>query len=396
MDKTRRKKLSERLDALEMNERQKLHKRAAKLLKAQQKNERPGRPRLRGLEALDDETGPRQRRMRSTSSNVRELMLQLLEEDEPDPAGAPEPAQTGGGRMGLVTCVYPKSCQAALEGELVDCVLPSSLATLQQTELAVGDRVLIADRGGGAFSVAQVLPRRTRLSRPDPANPHLERVIVANIDAVVVVVSIRTPPLRPRLIDRYLVAIGRGGAEPVLCVNKLDLLEPAEREAELDRLEPYRALGVPVLQCSAETGEGIAELRQALAGKLCAFVGHSGVGKSSLLNALGPELALRTAATSESHGKGRHTTTASTLHELAGGIRIIDTPGIRGFGLWKLEADELHRHFPEFEEPAAGCRFGDCTHVHEPGCGVRQALEAGAIAPARFEAYLRILQSLED
>jgi ribosome biogenesis GTPase / thiamine phosphate phosphatase len=397
LDKTRRKKLEDRLDSLDNNERQKLHKRATRLLKGMQKTERSDRGfRPRGADGWDEDGGPTKRRMRSTSSSVHDLMLQILDEEEPafgEPWGEDEGLGT---REGLVTAVYPRSCQVALDGELADCGLSPGIVALQQTELAVGDRVLVAERGGAVRTVTEVLPRRTRLSRPDPANPHLERVIVANVDAVVVVVSVRSPPLRPRLVDRYLVAIGRGGAEPVLCVNKLDLLAEEEHKEELDRLRPYEDLGVPVLPCSAATGAGLDELRRALDGKLCAFVGHSGVGKSSLLNALWPELSLRTAETSQSHGKGRHTTTASQLHELPGGIRVIDTPGIRSFGMWKMEAGELHRHFPEFEEPSSRCRFGDCTHAHEPGCGVQEALEAGQLSPVRFETYLRMLASLED
>ena len=209
-------------------------------------------------------------------------------------------------------------------------------------DAAIGDRVLFsADR----HRVEEILPRRTALSRTDPGNPHLERVIAANIDVVVNVVSLKSPPLRPGLIDRYLIATGRAGADPLLSVNKMDLLANAE---ELDPVRPYQDAGVPVILCSAETGEGIARLLEALAGKLCVFAGHSGVGKSSLLNALDPRLDLITGAVSEGNDKGRHTTTSSALYHLPGGAVVIDTPGIREFGLWDVSADDLRLYYREF------------------------------------------------
>jgi ribosome biogenesis GTPase len=238
-----------------------------------------------------------------------------------------------------------------------------------------------------------VLPRRTKLSRPDPQNPNIERVIVSNVDLVVITVSVKTPPLHPRLIDRYLVAIQRGGATPVICVNKLDLLpEAAERGEELHKLTPYEDLGIEITTCSTTTFEGMARLRQVVEAKTCAFVGHSGVGKSSILNALSPELKLETAKLSEGYGRGRHTTTASSLHYLPGGTRLIDTPGIRSFGVWKMEPRELVWYFPEFQEPAAECRFNDCSHTHEPDCGIKTAVARGGVSTHRYDTYLRLLK----
>jgi ribosome biogenesis GTPase len=219
-------------------------------------------------------------------------------------------------------------------------------------------------------------------------------VIAANIDAVVIVAAVKAPPLHPRLIDRYLIAIERGGAEPIICVNKIDLLAPAEAAAEREKLRPYEELGIRVLACSAGEGRGIGELLTALAGKLCVFVGHSGVGKSSLLNALKPELGLVTNTLRTGDGKGRHTTTGSHLYELSHGVRVIDTPGIREFGLWKLTLDEARWYFDEFTQLAPQCRFADCSHLHEPACAVRQAVENGRIAAARYESYRRIAATL--
>jgi ribosome biogenesis GTPase len=253
-------------------------------------------------------------------------------------------------------------------------------------EAAIGDRVLFSpDR----HRIEEVLLRRTVLSRADPHNSHIQRVIAANIDVVVNVVSLKSPPLRPGLIDRYLIATGASGATPIICVNKIDLLTDA---SEVEPLRPYEDIGVVLLRCSAATGEGIAELANALAGKLCVFAGHSGVGKSSLLNALDPQLDLLTGDVSSGNEKGRHTTSSSALYRLANGGTVIDTPGIREFGLWKVTSDEVRRYYREFDDHR--CAFADCSHTHEPDCGVKAAVGAGAIAAARYEGYVRILGTL--
>jgi ribosome biogenesis GTPase len=241
--------------------------------------------------------------------------------------------------------------------------------------VAIGDRVTAARQ-----RVSAILPRRTTLSRPDPHNPNLERILAANIDIVVMVVSLSSPPLRPGLIDRCLIAIQYGGAQPILCVNKVDL----PHEIDLRIFDVYRQIGVPVLFCSASSGAGLDELRALLAGNTSVFVGHSGVGKSSLLNALSSHLDLRTG---EAGRKGRHTTTSSGVFLLNGGITVIDTPGIREFGLWNISPGDLRHYFPEFEEPSKSCSFANCTHTHEPRCGVRDA------GLQRYPAYLRCLRS---
>jgi ribosome biogenesis GTPase / thiamine phosphate phosphatase len=310
---------------------------------------------------------------REKAGSLHDIVLRLLAEDD-----APLPTYAEPAAIGQVFWVGRKTCKVSVGGEHVEARIDGALPS-------VGDEVEVSAAG----AVGRILPRRTKLARPDPGNPHLERVIVANVDKVVVVVSVKTPPLHPRLIDRYLIAIEAGGAQPVLCVNKLDLLQGAERDEELAKLEPYRQLGVPIVLCSAERGEGLDELRRLLAGSLCAFVGHSGVGKSSLMNALDERLGIETGAVSEGYGRGTHTTTASTLHELEG-LRVIDTPGIRSFGLWKMGPLDLALYFPEFEQ--ARCRFRDCTHTVEPQCGVRALSELGVIHPVRYETYLRLLE----
>ncbi|MCG8457205.1 MAG: ribosome small subunit-dependent GTPase A [Holophagales bacterium] len=285
------------------------------------------------------------------------------------------------------------------DGGLFLCVLPTALARDQRSRIAVGDRVRFVPRGED-FRVEELERRRTFLARPDPLHPRLQRLIAANVDAVVQVASIKRPALRPALVDRYLIAIQQGGAEPILCVNKIDLVPEAEREEALEPLAAYRDLGLPWLLTSAETGEGVEALRQRLAGKTVAFVGHSGVGKSSLVNALAPEVGAAVGEVSRALDKGRHTTTRSSLYQLGGegdaGIEVIDTPGIRELGLLDLDAASLQAYFPDFAEHADTCRFHDCSHSHEPDCAVRTAADAGELPRARYATYLRILESLSE
>jgi len=278
-------------------------------------------------------------------------------------------------------------CRVFWHGRELDAIVPSAIAARQKSALTVGDRVLLDDAGGGVWRLAEILPRRTLLSRPDPLNPRRERLIAANIDVVANVVSVKKPPLRPRLIDRFLIAIQRGGAQPLIVVNKIDL------ERDLTPLRVYEELGVPVIACSTKTGEGLDALRAAVSGKTSALVGHSGVGKSSILNALDARLQIATGDL-QRRGTGRHTTSSSTLHDLGEGTLIIDTPGIREFGLWDLTPQTLRASFPDFAEAAELCRFNDCTHLHEPVCEVKERVARGEISRARYDTYVRLAEDL--
>lgn len=370
---------------MESNERQRLMKRAAQLKKATRLPAAKAVAR-RSYDDEDDEPVMVRRRAPSLEDYVWKL---LADEEVPASAGPVSAKLTG-----MVVSIGPRVCEVMVDGRLTNCLLSPDLASRQQTELAVGDEAALERRGGETIVVG-VLPRRTKLSRPDAGNANLERVIVANVDVVVVVVSVVSPPLHPRLIDRYLIAIQRGGAIPVIAVNKLDLhASESELREDVARLAPYRALGVPVVLCSANTGRGREELLECLHGRVSAFVGHSGVGKSSLLNMVKPELSLKTGDVSDGYGRGTHTTTRSTLWDLGNGTRVIDTPGIRSFGLWNLQEDELPYYFAEFAL-AGRCKFGDCTHTHEPGCCVKVAVERGSIAEDRYDTYLRIKETLK-
>ncbi len=235
---------------------------------------------------------------------------------------------------------------------------------------------------------------RGGLVRAAPGARARSQSLAGEVDQVAMIVALGPGGLHTGLIDRFLIAVERGGARPLLVVNKSDLLRHAG--TELEELAPYRALGVPLVVCSALTGAGIEELRGHLRGALSVLVGQSGVGKSSLLNALVPGLGLRARAARASDGKGRHTTAARTLYRLPEGGQVIDTPGIREFGLWGVERRDLADYFPELRAAAPACRFGDCLHDREPDCAVRAAVERGAIPAARYASYLRVLASLVE
>lgn len=387
MKPNERKRLAALLASMTPNERNRIYKRAAKLRKQERKRTKPSRRRQDWLRE-DGETRHGPRRIPATS--LRDLVLTLLSQEETAGAHCPPDPESRTARGALVVGVGPGTCEVMLANERVTCALDGELRRRAQSDLAVGDRVLLEERAG-RHRVAGVLPRRSTLSRRDPHNPRRERVLVANVDTVVIVAALKQPPLRTGMIERFLIAIERGGAQPLLVANKADLCDETELQAELGKLEPYRRRGIRLVVCSAADARGIDELRCLLEGRLCAFVGKSGVGKTSLLNTLAPELVLATAEVRARDGKGRHTTTRSTLHELAGGARVIDTPGIRALGLERLDAGELGRYFPEFEIFAGGCRFRDCSHSHEPDCEVQLAVQEGHIGHARWLAYLRLL-----
>ncbi len=308
-----------------------------------------------------------------------------------------QPEEDVAGEVGVVVSIGPGWCRVESQDESIDCELAREIAEEQRTSLAVGDLIRfdpVAEPKPRAF---EVLPRSSLLSRSDPGRKGLRRAIVANVDLVVVVASAKTPPLHPKLFDRYLIAIESGGAAPILCVNKLDLVADSEERAQMEeKLEPYRKLGVPTVLCSAATGEGLAELEAMLAGSLCAFVGHSGVGKSSVLSAICPAEEIDTGDVSLADGKGRHTTTTSCLYHLDSGARVIDTPGIREFGLVALTREELESGFRDVTALATDCRFTDCSHAREPDCAVQAAVQAGELASARYESWLRLLGEVQS
>lgn len=251
--------------------------------------------------------------------------------------------------------------------------------------VVAGDHVLVTKIGTGEGVIERVEPRRGTLTRGSRKEAH---VIVANVDQAVIVASVNEPPLKPGLIDRFLCSTEKGGIQGIVCLNKIDLGD----RVRLQRIAgQYARLGYEVVITNAISGEGIDEMRRLLIGKETVFTGQSGVGKSSLLNAIQPELGQLTATVSGETNKGRHTTRVTELIALNGGGWVVDTPGIRQLQLWDVLVEEVEGLFIEFRPFVARCRFPDCSHIHESSCGVKSALEAGFISPLRYQSYQRIV-----
>jgi ribosome biogenesis GTPase / thiamine phosphate phosphatase len=271
------------------------------------------------------------------------------------------------------------------DGTVRNCAtrrLLKTLATDQRHIVAAGDRVWVRPEGADEGIIERIEPRHGVLSRASRGRQH---VIVANVDQLIVVVSAAEPRLKPHLVDRYLVIAEKGGVEPIICINKVDLIDPAE-------LQPivgvYSQLGYQTLLVSAAKQWNIDALRLRLRDRQSAFTGQSGVGKSSLLNAIEPGLELRVRTVSAETEKGRHTTTTAEMIPLAEGGFVFDTPGIRQFQLWDVIPEEIAGFFRDLRPYVSHCRYPDCTHTHEEPCAVKDAVADGFIDARRYESYL--------
>jgi ribosome biogenesis GTPase len=258
--------------------------------------------------------------------------------------------------------------------------------------IATGDRVYWRPTRPGRGVIERVLPRETQLSRlrPGPQRVPFEDVIVANPDQAIFIFAVQDPDPRLRLLDRLLVIAENNDLPAMICANKIDLLHEEAKAREMFGL--YEEIGYPVIYASALTGQGVAELKERLLGKLSVLSGPSGAGKSSLLNAIQPGLGLEVREISEVTGKGRHTTVSVRLWPLDGGGYVADTPGLREAGFFDIEPEELAWHFVEMRPYLSDCHFSSCTHTHEPGCAVKAAVEAGAIGEERYDSYCRLLE----
>ncbi len=279
------------------------------------------------------------------------------------------------------------------DGRQYRCAVRRLLRTLaidERSIVATGDRVWIRPAANDEGMIERVEPRHGLLTRASRGREH---VLVANVDQVVIVMALVEPDLKQHLIDRYLASAAQGGIAPIICLNKADLVHPEPFQSLVGL---YSQLGIPAFLTSAVTGQGIDWLRQRLRGRQTVFAGQSGVGKSSLLNAISPELGLRVREVSDVNQKGRHTTTTAQLIKLDFGGWVVDTPGIRQFELWDIIAEEVEGFFPEMRPLVPLCAFPDCTHTHEERCAVKRAVARRQISAARYTSYLGMFTGSMD
>lgn len=303
------------------------------------------------------------------------------------------------GRTGMVL----QALGGVYQVETADGVCEAVLRGRLKREVRSGERVVAGDvvnlappeREGDRWTIEEVEPRRTVLERRAPGKARRGKAIAANIDQVLVVFAAAHPAPHLRMLDRFLVLCESTGLDAVVVANKVELVGGVEGGREIFGV--YETVGYPVLYTSVKADIGIGALRERLQGRVSALTGPSGVGKSSLLNAVQPGLTLRVGSVSEAVQKGRHTTVTAELIPLIGGGYVADTPGLRELGLWEVEQEELDHCFPEFRPWLGRCRYGNsCSHSHEPACAVRGAVEAEEVPRERYESYLRMLSGEDE
>lgn len=279
------------------------------------------------------------------------------------------------------------------EDKIIDCTLRGKLFKQSQTTkslVVIGDEVNFQPVQGGRGVITEIYERKSRLVRKGAGSKgcHLEQIIAANIDQAILVFAVKNPAYNKNLIERYLVAAKAGGIEPILCFNKIDLVDFSSIEVDFNG---YKDLGYKAIATSTILDEGIDSLKELLMGKTSVFAGSSGVGKSSLINSVLGEEAAKTGSVSSSLYKGRHTTTSSQIFDLPFGGRMIDVPGMREFGLLDDET-AIEEAFPDISALAENCRFRNCKHINEPACAVKEALDEGILDKRRYRNYLKLIR----
>ena len=285
------------------------------------------------------------------------------------------------------------------DGRLVECKVKGNfrLRGIRSTNpVAVGDGVSLTESDGSPAFITDIDDRRNYIVRKASNLSKQSHILAANVDLALLVVTVARPETSLTFIDRFLASAEAYRVPAALAFNKMDDLDAAERQTAADEMALYAAIGYPCFALSALTGEGTGALTDLLRDKTTLLAGHSGVGKSTLLNLLVPDADARTAAISEAHQTGMHTTTFSALYDLPGGGALIDIPGIKGFGTFDMERGEVAHYFRDLFTLSADCRFYNCTHTHEPGCAVLQALDEGRLAPSRYQSYLSMLEDKDE
>jgi len=264
--------------------------------------------------------------------------------------------------------------------------------------IAVGDQVEISAEGesGDSAMITQIRPRRNYINRQSPSHKMQHHIVAANVDQSVLIATLKEPRTSQGFIDRFLVACEAYHVPAVVVLNKADLYQKKEMEKYETWKQMYQSVGYRIILMSVKTGQGVEELKNLLKDKLTLLSGHSGVGKSSFINAIFPDLTLKTQGVSGWSGKGIHTTTFAEMYDLPQGGQIIDTPGMREFGLVDISRQELSHYFPEMRSLLEGCQFNNCQHVNEPGCSIKKALSEGKIYEDRYLSYCHILDSIEE
>ena len=284
-------------------------------------------------------------------------------------------------------------------GKVVECKIKGNfrLKGIRSTNpVAVGDNVEIALNSEGTAFITHIEERRNYIIRKSQNLSKQSHILAANVDQAFLIVTVNYPQTSTTFIDRFLASAEAYSVPVVLVFNKCDILSDDERHYQQSMIHLYETIGYECREVSATTGEGVDGLHALLKGKITLLSGNSGVGKSTLINQILPEANLRTAEISDAHNTGMHTTTFSEMLELPEGGYIIDTPGIKGFGTFNMEPEELTSYFPEIFHFSKGCKFSNCTHTHEPGCAVLKAIDDHYIAQSRYQSYLNMLEDKDE